>query len=94
LAPVAVISVEPLGPREFRVRVQDGGAETTHIVGIPGNFETEYGLGEVAPEVLVERSFEFLLERESADSILRRFTLDEIRRYFPVYPGEIARRLS
>jgi hypothetical protein len=91
---MAVILVESVGPREFRVRVRDGGAKTTHFVGIPGNFEDDYGLPEVAPEVLVERSFEFLLERESANSILGRFTLDEIRRYFPVYPGEIARRLS
>ncbi|HEX3617861.1 MAG TPA: hypothetical protein VHU61_15075 [Solirubrobacteraceae bacterium] len=91
---MAVILVEPIGPREFRVRVRDGGSETTHFVEIPGNFEAEHGLPVVAPETLVERSFEFLLEREPATSILGRFTLDEISRYFPVYPGEIARRLS
>jgi hypothetical protein len=91
---VTVISVEALAPREFRVQVRAGDAETTHIVGIPGDFAARYALPAVAPEVLVERSFEFLLEREPPGSILERFTLDEISRYFPVYPGEIARRLS
>jgi hypothetical protein len=41
---------------------------------------------------LVRASFEFLLEREPATSILRRFSLDVIGDYFPEYPGEMARR--
>jgi hypothetical protein len=91
---VAVISIESLGARKFRVRVRDGGSETTHNVDIPGNFESEHGLPPVPLETLVERSFEFLLEREPASSILSSFTLAEIGRYFPEYPGEIAHRLS
>jgi len=42
----------------------------------------------------VRRSFEFLLERESKDSILARFDLSVISRYFPEYEREIKRRLS
>jgi hypothetical protein len=37
-------------------------------------------------EDLVKRSFEFLLEREPPQSILRRFGLADIERYFPDYP--------
>ncbi len=37
----------------------------------------------VTPEVLVEQSFRFLLERESNTSILRSFELSVIGRYFP-----------
>jgi hypothetical protein len=91
---MAVIKVEPIGPRTFSVRVLQGSSETRHIVEIPGNFESDYGLPVVAAETLIERSFEFLLERESPQSILARFTLDQIGRYFPVYRDEIARRLS
>jgi hypothetical protein len=36
-------------------------------------------------EDLVKRSFEFLLEREPPQSILRRFGLADIERYFPEY---------
>lgn len=41
------------------------------------------------PAGLVRRSFEFLLEREPKESILRRFDLRDIGRYFPEYPGAI-----
>jgi hypothetical protein len=91
---MAVIPVEPLGAREFRVRVRDGGSETTHNVDIPGDFESEHGLPPVPLETLLERSFEFLLEIEPASSILSSFTLAEISRYSPEYPGEIAHRLA
>ena len=40
-------------------------------------------------EDLVERSFEFLLLREPPSSILRRFELSTIQRYFPDYDREI-----
>ena len=45
-------------------------------------------------ERLVEASFRFLLERESKESILRRFDLSVIRRYFPEFPEEIERRVG
>jgi hypothetical protein len=43
---------------------------------------------------VVRESFEFLLEREPASSILARFSLTDISRYFPEYPEELARRLG
>ena len=39
-------------------------------------------------------AFRFLLEREPPESILSRFDLTVIERYFPNYRGEIARRLK
>ena len=35
---------------------------------------------------LIKKSFEFLLERESNESILREFNLETIETYFPEYP--------
>ena len=58
--------------------------------GFPGSL----GCGHVASEELVRSSFEFLLEREPASSILRKFSLDIISRYFPDYPAEIRARLG
>jgi hypothetical protein len=46
------------------------------------------------PEDLVRESFRFLLEREPPASILRRFDLPVIGRYFPEYGEEIRRRLG
>ncbi len=52
---------------------------------------------DLAPEAtvdeLVAASFAFLLEREPRESIMRRFELPVIGRFFPDYPEEIRRRL-
>lgn len=45
-------------------------------------------------ERVVRASFEFLLEREPASSILPEFSLDVIGRYFPEYEDELRRRLG
>lgn len=45
-------------------------------------------------ESLVRASFEFLLEREPRESILRSFDLPLISRYFPEYEREIRQRLG
>lgn len=50
--------------------------------------------GGADPERLVRETFEFLLEREPRGSILRSFDLDVVRRYFPEYDDEIARRMA
>ncbi len=49
--------------------------------------------GAVPVEDLVQKSFEFLLEREPKESILSQFDLPVIGRYFPEYEQEIGRRL-
>jgi hypothetical protein len=38
---------------------------------------------------LITRSFEFLLKRESNQSILKKFNLEVISQYFPEYIDEI-----
>jgi hypothetical protein len=75
----------------FRVQTPAG---TSHDVSVPAGFPASLRCGHVAPEELVRVSFEFLLEREPATSILRGFSLDVISRYFPSYPAEISARLG
>jgi hypothetical protein len=87
---MAQIEVESLGARRFRVRIRDGGVETSHLVSVPERSEFE---GEDA-ERLVRASFEFLLEREPPSSILAEFELSDIARYFPKYWDELPRRLT
>lgn len=77
----------------YRVEVREGGSRSTHTVIASGEDVRRYG-GGVPAEELIEASFEFLLERESKESILGRFDLPVIERYFPEYPKEIRRRLS
>lgn len=72
------------------VRVEQGHARTQHRVRVSETDLRRYG----APDVvdLVRRSFEFLLEREPATSILGEFAIGEIERYFPEYPTVIRSR--
>jgi len=90
----AKIEVEKVENSKFRVRVSESGSETTHDVTLSPNNYIKLTAGKVEPEELVRRSFEFLLEREPKESILTRFDLSVISRYFPEYEGEIKRRLS
>jgi hypothetical protein len=89
----ASIEVEQLKPGEFRVRVIDGRSETSHVVTVPPEYPRRLAVASTAPEELLKRSFEFLLEREPKESILARFDLPVIARYFPEYEHRIKRRL-
>lgn len=90
---MAEVAIRSLGDRAFEVQVSEGGRETTHRVTVPDRLAAELGVRDDDLERLVRESFRFLLEREPASSILREFSLDEISRYFPEYPSELARRL-
>lgn len=69
------------------VDVKQGAQHSEHTVAVaPADLERwAGGQGQAEVEDLVRRSFEFLLEREPAGSILRRFDLAVIQRYFPEY---------
>jgi hypothetical protein len=84
----AQISVESSGGSVYRVVVTQGKRTTTHDVTVTSEDVVRYAPG-ATPERLLEASFEFLLEREAASSILSRFELPVIERYFPEYPRVI-----
>jgi hypothetical protein len=88
------IDVEASHPGEFRVRVRDAAGETAHTVTVAVGDDARLTAGRASAEELVRRSFEFLLEREPKESILGRFDLMVIARYFPEYDVEIRRRLA
>jgi hypothetical protein len=85
------ITVTQQAGSTFRVQTPAG---TSHQVTVPTGFAASLGCGHVVPDELVRASFEFLLEREPATSILREFSLDVISQYFPSYPAEIGTRLG
>lgn len=84
----AQISVESSGGPVYRVVVTEGRNTTTHDVTVTPEDAARYAPG-ATPERLLEASFAFLLEREPASSILSRFALPVIERYFPEYPRVI-----
>ena len=88
----AKIEIEQMDASHFRVRVIEAGSETTHQVTLDPKDYARLAEGVAAPEGLIRKSFEFLLEREPKESILSRFDLSVIGRYFPEYEREIKKR--
>jgi hypothetical protein len=83
-----MIEIEEIGDWKFKVTVSQIGS-TTHTVSVDRDYYEKLTSSEVPVELLVEKSFDFLLERESSSSILREFNLSVISRYFPEYEREI-----
>jgi len=90
----AEIEVTKVSESELEVRVIEGKSQTSHRVKLnTADYERITG-GKVDPAELVRRSFEFLLENEPKESILARFDLTVIGRYFPDFEREMKRRLG
>jgi len=88
------IEIQKIGDEEFQVRVTEGQSSTSHRVTLKRADSERLAGGTIKPEELIRRSFEFLLENEPKESILARFDLTVIARYFPNFEHEIQRRIS
>jgi hypothetical protein len=93
--PAATVTVQ-LASEDARayhltVRVREGSSESTHDVTLARDLHARLAGGE-PPDAFVGRCFAFLLEREPKESILGRFDVSVIGRYFPEFETTIARR--
>ncbi len=70
------------------VDVTDKGSSAQHTVQVRKSDLERWGRGGTV-EDLVRRSFQFLLQREPKESILKTFELSVIPRYFPEYDQAI-----
>jgi hypothetical protein len=78
------------------VDVDHAGERTRHTITVTAADLNRWAAGGARQDAedLVARSFAFLLEREPAGSILRRFNLSVIQSYFPEYEAEFRRRID
>jgi len=79
-----MIDVIPMGDGTFRVDVSSDTTMTFEVT-VPAGYAARLTGGDAPESDLVKRSFEFLLEREPASSILQSFELPVIAHYFPDY---------
>lgn len=73
----------------FVVSVTEGDSRAEHHVTLSQDDYTNWSRAEEDPEAFVKRCFEFLLAREPKESILSRFDVRDINRYFPEFDSEI-----
>jgi hypothetical protein len=88
---MARIEVKQKNTETFEVTVRET-TTTTHLVTLSQDYYQKLTGSKVSPETLIEKSFEFLLERESNTMILSRFDLPHIADYFPEYEKNIVQR--
>lgn len=88
MAEITITSSETVEGWVFEVRVSEDAKETRHQVWLTRAQHDRLGTA-VDPEELVRASFEFLLQRESKESIESEFDLTEISRYFPTFEREV-----
>ena len=87
-----MISVEIIDKNSFKVTV-DKDNKTEHIVLLNDHFHQDITNYKISKTELITKSFEFLLSRESNQSILNKFRLEIISQYFPEYIDEIKKNI-
>jgi hypothetical protein len=85
-----MIDVKRIEPGRFSVTVTEGGSASQHTVSLDDSYYMKLTGGSITEEELINRSFEFLLKRESKESILSQFNLKVISNYFPEYENQIS----
>jgi hypothetical protein len=83
-AQISVTRVDGGDPLAFDVCVREGKSETRHRVTLSQADFARLSAGATAEEIL-EAAFRFLLDREPKESILARFDVSVIARYFPEF---------
>lgn len=80
-------------PFEFSVTVKEAESETRHRVTMSESTYHKLTEGAASPARCLHAAFEFLLDREPKESVLRSFDISVIAQYFPEFEKEIARYL-
>jgi len=74
----------------FWITLREGDSEADYEVTLTKDYYDMLTQQKELPESLVRRSFEFLLAREPKESILKKFDLALIQKYFLEYENTIS----
>ena len=91
---VTVIEIEKKNQNEFVILVREKETQSQHLVTLDDAYYHLLTQGKITKEGLIRKSFQFLLERESKESILHSFNLQMIKRYFPEYEEEMSSSMA
>ena len=82
---ISIQERNPFPEAIFHVTIADADGQSKHVVTVHEPYYMELTGGSMSAEELIRKSFEFLLEREPKESILKKFELPKIQKYFPEY---------
>ena len=88
-----LIKIAKIDKEIFEVTVTKD-STSHHRVRLSSKVYKEISDSKISEIELIKKSFEFLLERESNESILREFNLETIENYFPEYPISIKKTFN
>ena len=91
---IEILRIKDGDPLEFDVVVREPNGESRHRVTMDRETCQRLTAGQHSPERCLEASFRFLLDHESKESILPRFDITVISRYFPEFERELSSYLS
>lgn len=91
---IEVRQVADRDPFEFEVVVREADGESRHCVTMSRTAFERMTAGRHSPERCLDAAFRFLLDRERKESILARFDVSVISRYFPEFEWELPRYLA
>lgn len=86
---INVRQVSERDPLQFDVTIDESGSQTHHRVVMSASDHQRLTGGACRPEQCIEAAFRFLLDREPKESILRRFDINVISRYFPDFEAKL-----
>ncbi len=78
-----MIKIKKIDNDNFIVKIKKN-TTSEHKVFFSNDFHSKFPDNKTK-ETIIKSSFEFLLDRESNESILKSFYLEEINNYFPEY---------
>lgn len=84
-----MIEVKKKNEHKFAVTIKERTSKTEYVVTLDEEYFHNLTNMKITKEELIKRSFEFLLKRESKESILSEFNLSIIKSYFPEYEEKI-----
>jgi len=89
-----MIKVERKNSERFEVTVSEQDSSTVHTVTLDADYYQALTDGKVTEDDFVKKCFEFLLERESKESILSGFNVKVIKSYFPEFEQQIKGKIG
>jgi len=84
-----MIEIKKKNEQEFVVNIKEKDNVSEYTVTLDDEYYQNLTEGKITKDELIKKSFEFLLERESKESILSKFNLRIIKNYFPEYEEKI-----